>query len=403
MYNKGITRQPIAIPAYIIQIRHVDKNQKADLGSLHVTTTAPPPLDVSQPAFHLEDLPSRLPSPSTSSQKHPPPSNSFTHYLHLHTHLTLFSLLGTLTRLGLLHLTTYPSAPLPPLFWPQFAGSLIMGFLLEDKSLLFPTSTTPSTAKTSMPLYLGLTSGYCGSVTAFSSFMLGAFDELSNMGQSGRGRKRRDDVAAMLAYVIGTLAVSLAGLQVGAHLAVFARGVMPTSRRGAQVCRWIDILAMPLSLALWIAATLMSIFIKKWRGNVLLACVFSPPGAILRFWISRWGNPVRKSFPLGTFMVNMLGTAVLAGLLIGRYAHSGGGGDNTCGVLRGLGDGFCGCLTTVSTFVVEIRGLMTGHTYIYAGASIVVGLCLMILILGSYARSDMLEINGAVDFRYLPV
>jgi len=221
-----------------------------------------------------------------------------------------------------------------------------MGFLLEDDTL-FPTST-----KTTTPLYIGLATGYCGSVTTFSSFILGAFEQLSNTAPVHHGRKIRDDVAAMLAYVIGTLAISLGGLQVGAHLAVFSKGFLRK-----LPFRWTDALAMPVGLGMWVAAVIMAVLIKKWRGDVLFACVFSPPGAIVRFWASRLGNPMCRVFPLGTFMVNILGTAVLAGLLAGRYAHS---GVNTCDVLKGLGDGFCGCLTTVSTFVVEVRGLRSG-------------------------------------------
>lgn len=221
-----------------------------------------------------------------------------------------------------------------------------MGFLVEDETL-FPTST-----KTTTPLYIGLATGYCGSVTTFSSFIVGAFEKLSNTVPVHHGRRIRDDVAAMLAYVIGTMAISLGGLQVGAHLAVFSKGFLRK-----LPFRWTDALAVPVGLGMWIASVIMAVLIKKWRGDVLFACVLSPPGAIVRFWASRLGNPIFRVFPLGTFMVNILGTATLAGLLVGRYAHSGG---NTCDVLKGLGDGFCGCLTTVSTFVVEVRSLRSG-------------------------------------------
>ncbi|PWW79646.1 hypothetical protein C7212DRAFT_170936 [Tuber magnatum] len=335
----------------------------------------------------VEDPPPRLPPPLTPQKPHPP---QLTRLVQLHCYLIIFSILGTLSRIGLVSITTYEATPLPPLFWPQFAGCLLMGFFLEDKTL-FPVST-----KTTEPLYLGLTTGYCGSVTTFSSFILGAFEQLANTALVHPRRRTRDDVAALLAYVIGTIAISLGGLQVGAHLAAFSKGLLRKLR-----CRWADMLAVPIGLGVWVASVIMAVFIRKWRGDVLFACIFSPPGAIVRYWVSRLGNPMCKAFPVGTFMVNMLGTAALAGLLAGRYVHSGG---NTCDVLRGLGEGFCGCLTTVSTFVVEVQGLRTGHGYTYAGASIVVGLCLTVLILGSYAdmgtwdrKYSMLEIKRAVD------
>ncbi|CUS15483.1 unnamed protein product [Tuber aestivum] len=337
-----------------------------------------------QLSVSAEDLPPRLP---------PPPPPQLTQLVQLHGYLIIFSILGTLSRIGLVWITTYETNPLPPLFWPQFAGCLLMGFFLEDKALF------PAAAKTTAPLYLGLTTGYCGSVTTFSSFILGAFEELANTAPVRANRRIRDDVAAVLAYVIGTIAISLGGLQAGAHSAIFSKGLLRKLR-----LRWADTLAAPIGLGVWVGSVIMAVFVKRWRGDVLFACVFSPPGAILRFWASRLGNPMWKAFPLGTFTVNMLGTAVLAGLLAGRYVHSGG---NTCDVLRGLGDGFCGCLTTVSTFVVEVRGLTAGHGYIYAGTSVVVGLCLTILILGSYAdmgswsrRVGMLEVKRAAACKY---
>ncbi|KAG0126589.1 CrcB-like protein-domain-containing protein [Tuber indicum] len=359
------------------------------------TETIDPPQLERQLSAPIEDLPSHLvPPPVSTLQKPAPPQLS--HFVQLHGYLIIFSILGTLSRIALVSITTYEATPLPPLFWPQFAGSLIMGFFLEDKTL-FPASTKSTTS-----LYLGLTTGYCGSVTTFSSFIIGAFEQLAIAAPIHPSRRIGDNIAAMLAYVIGTIAISLGGLQVGTHLAVFSKGFSRELH-----FRWMDALAAPIGFGLWVAPVIMAVFIRRWRGDVLFACVFSPPGAIMRFWASRLGNPMRKAFPLGTFMVNMLGTAVLAGLLAGRYAHFGG---NTCDVLRGLGDGFCGCLTTVSTFVVEVRGLGISHGYVYAGASIVVGLCLTILILGSYAgmgswnrKTGMLEAKRSMDYKYSAV
>src|SRR6266536_1512290 len=102
------------------------------------------------------------------------------------SYLILFSILGTLARLGLEALTLYNGAPVTfSLLWPNFSGSLIMGFLAEDRNLFREEwGTTPptlhsdssaeslaaakkahGTVKKTIPLYVGLATGFCGSFT----------------------------------------------------------------------------------------------------------------------------------------------------------------------------------------------------------------------------------------------
>lgn len=45
-----------------------------------------------------------------------------------------------------------------------------------------------------------------------------------------------------------------------------------------------------------------------------------------------------------------------------------------CQVLQGVQHGFCGCLTTVSTWVVELHSLRRKHAYFYGTASVRVAL-----------------------------
>jgi fluoride exporter len=55
----------------------------------------------------------------------------------------------------------------------------------------------------------------------------------------------------------------------------------------------------------------------------------------------------------------------------------------SCRVLQGVMEGFCGCLTTVSTWVAELNGLKREHGYIYGFTSVVVALSFLIVIMGS--------------------
>ena len=100
-----------------------------------------------------------------------------------------------------------------------------------------------------------------------------------------------------------------------------------------------------------------------------------------------------KGFPAGTFLANMLGTLFIGALFAAR-----GGlwfrtpSNVTCQVLSGLGDGFCGCLTTVSTFIVEMKQLYPRRACIvYVTLSILIGqMVLYVFILPS--RPDNLDL-----------
>lgn len=76
--------------------------------------------------------------------------------------------------------------------------------------------------------------------------------------------------------------------------------------------------------------------------NLLLFSIGAAVGAPLRFWIDNLFRPKYK-FPIGIFIVNILGS-----FLIGLIAS--GAATNSEYLLLG----FCGALTTWSTFIVDI-------------------------------------------------
>lgn len=81
-------------------------------------------------------------------------------------------------------------------------------------------------------------------------------------------------------------------------------------------------------------------------------------GAYLRYLLS-FCNPIYPEFPIGTFVVNVTGTWLLAAFTtISHYVVDYYDADLQA-VMFGLSTGFCGCLTTVSTFVAEIDHLQT--------------------------------------------
>lgn len=352
------------------------------------------------------------------------------------SYLILFSILGTLARLGLQWLTLYPGAPLTfSELWANVGGTFVMGFLSEDRRLfreewghhraITPQRTARkggelasadhdpaaraqhAKVKKTIPLYIGLATGFCGSFTSFSSFMRDTFlaflndlpDPVPNNPQIARNGGY--SFMAGLAVIILTLASCYAALKAGAHLALFLDPVTPTLPFHFTR-RFLDPFVVFLAWSAWLGAVFMAIWPpdrptgpsskgpwanETWRGQAVFACVFAPFGCLIRFYASLFLNPLTASFPLGTFSVNIFGTAVLAMAYDIQHVAIGsagvGGGRVGCQVLQGLMDGLCGALTTVSTWVAELEGLKRGHAYVYGVVSVGVGTAICVGVMGS--------------------
>ncbi|KAI1114643.1 CrcB-like protein-domain-containing protein [Nemania sp. NC0429] len=361
-------------------------------------------------------------------------SKPFTEFYTI-SYLILFAILGTLARLGLQALTSYPGTPVSfSSVWPNFAGSLIIGFLTEDRMLFRYESGTTLTSsqpaaqakkdeeagspgsqrvakdlaaaktahmavKKTIPLYIGLATGFCGSLTSFSSFIRDIFLALSNDLPMPDGtttpRNGGYSFLALLAVTIGTVSLSFSGFHLGSHLAEALEPVTP-SLRYALSGRVVDPLAAVLGWGSWIGAVVLSIVppdrysnpgaSEFWRGRATFAIAFAPLGCLARFYASTHLNGRHAAFPLGTYTVNVAGTAVLG--LAWDLAHVPEGGVIGCQVLQGIEDGFCGCLTTVSTWIVELCVLRRRKAYLYGGTSVVSALLLMIAIMGGLRWSQ---------------
>ncbi|KAK5074419.1 hypothetical protein LTR70_010232 [Exophiala xenobiotica] len=345
--------------------------------------------------------------------------------------LIFFSLLGTLARLGVEAITTYPYAPFAStVLWANMGGSFFLGFLLEDRRLFRFTEETRQLSgdkkeeahqridkrKKVLPLYIGLATGFCGSFTSYSTFILDAFLALSNRltpasptspyheinPQMIQSRNGGYSFMAVLAIIIIHPAVAISALEAGAHLAVGLECWLP-SLPAHFITRYLDPLAVLLGLGSWIGAILLSIWPvnHNWRGRATMALVFAPLGVLLRFYLSRHLNARILGFPLGTLLVNILGTCILGmcydlqhtRVIVGSVAS---GRANSCAVLDGVMQGFCGCATTVSTWVAELNGLRRRHAWFYGLSSISVALAFQVAIMGSVAWTTGFDDRCAV-------
>jgi CrcB protein len=89
-------------------------------------------------------------------------------------------------------------------------------------------------------------------------------------------------------------------------------------------------------------------------------------GAPLRYLTDRLVQARHDSlFPWGTFTVNLIGCLVLGGLT---------GAAVSSPVLAVAGTGFCGALTTYSTFSYETFRLAERKSYFYAAMNVIVSI-----------------------------
>ena len=424
-----------------------DRDAKSTTSDNLNEVAAPSPIDSlkRQPERgHLEDhdSDSRSPSPGEKAGKEEASPrrqrvSRFATEIYTVSYLVLFSIIGTLARLGLQALTFYPGAPVQTgVLWANVGGSLIMGFISEDRKLFQEEWGTPPSSKKArghdeeegktlrrspsegqrhaavkktLPLYIGLATGFCGSFTSFSSFMRDCFFALSNALHVPISHPSAAPISptlnvhrnpgysfmALFAVLIITIGLSLGALQFGAHLALGLEPFTPSipflfSRK------IIDRSIVFIAFGCWLGAIFMAIWPpdrpsgpvgkaswgqETWRSQALFALVFAPLGCLLRFYASLHLNGRIKSFPLGTFAVNIFGTMMEAVFL--NLQRVPVGGIVGCQILQGMSDGFCGCLTTVSTWMAELKALKLRHAYIYGLISVGLGLGLMVVILGS--------------------
>lgn len=176
-----------------------------------------------------------------------------------------------------------------------------------------------------------------------------------------------------------TLLLSLASLMFGLYISGSISPYLPSLRppkRNVRYCLTV------LSIVTY-AATFPAYFRlpANYRHQATAALLFSYPGTLTRYLLSLNLNPRIKRFPLGTFTANALGTALLGAFHVVQGVSS--ISPNACSLLQGLGDGYCGCLSTVSTFAAEVDALDGWKASLYVTLSFVVGQLLLLVIMGT--------------------
>jgi len=238
---------------------------------------------------------------------------------------------------------------------------------------------------------VGFRSGFCGSVTTFSSWM----DATATSFAAGT-------VDWGLLQLFAGLSIPFESLKLGAH---FGEWLTTHARIRLSACEilasghyrrvrwytpadavietyeprqhWYTSVAASFCIAiLFPVLILIAMMLIFENVAVPLSILVSPVGTNFRVWPSRW-NKYFPNFPLFTFLVNVLGTLALAGVYVYRTRSN---SSTEMVVVPVLADGFCGAWTTLSTLTNELNRLAPFYAIVYATASIVVALALSLAV-----------------------
>ncbi|KAF9464491.1 CrcB-like protein-domain-containing protein [Collybia nuda] len=300
--------------------------------------------------------------------RQPPKSHPLS--LHILALLIPFSTLGTLARLGLQALAAYEGGGIFSLAYAQAIGCLMMGLTLRSKD---------SVSRFYPPLYTAITTGFCGSLTTFSGWELDVFEAWTNTARFHRsGFQNFIDGTGRTFF---TLSISLASVAFGEQLAAGLSHRLPRIPPPNHIVQiTITVLSIASYLAVFPAYFLLP---TNFRHQATAALLFAFPGTLTRYLLSVHLNTLVKALPFGTFTANSAGTALLGGFTVLKNISHSPLSPGICSILQGLSDGYCGCLTTVSTFAVEVRSMKGWRGFWYVLASWSVGQLLLLTILGA--------------------
>ncbi len=289
--------------------------------------------------------------------------------------LACASYVGVLTRIYLSKLANWNGVSLFPSLYPHMIGTIIMGIVTSHKIIL--------TDKDSF-FYTAIATGLCGSITSFSTWNSESVSILLQVGHDPP-----DNVLRILGWAT-TLLLGLGmpsgSYVVGCHLASLSPWSDSKKKTSVKLLAKQDATTKWskgfVFMFVWIILTVLVVVIPYYteRLYLMFSALFASLGTYLRWHLAPFNSAI-MNFKLGTFLVNVAGAWLLGAIVSSQELYA--DGELMSALLKGLGAGFCGCLTTVSTFIVEMYKLPLRASYVYTFSSILIAQVGIILTRGS--------------------
>lgn len=215
-------------------------------------------------------------------------------------------------------------------------------------------------------LYVGLTTGLCGSITTFSGLMY-----QSCVALFGPSSQFTFSVSNYLTLIISVFASSFVGFLIGGHLSLFIFPSKATAKKSHVLPSSIRIWFFPVLIILSIPALVLLVVLLHlgYYTYFIYSVIFAPIGSLTRYTLSIFLNTNPK-FPLGTWLANVLGSFIYLGMIaVNEYVQK--LSPLATHIIFSVIQGYCGCLTTISTFILELSTMKKRkYAYIYFFASV---------------------------------
>lgn len=306
-----------------------------------------------------------------------------------------FTVLGTYTRLGIFRLSSYEPSYITATstIWSNMVACFLFGAIrYADGIITIDSYTLPS-----------LTTGFCGTASSFSSFILELFQHSTHSAISGAqypnaGYGVMEFLSVLLIQLVASGGALVFGQTVARHLlnhyTSYHKKLQKFINYGGKLMRFACI---PIVVSQIVLAIVFSGNSRFWTLDALFGIV----GASIRFELSKHFNNRFNWFPMGTFLANIISSTLACVLFILRYGLKDGhplvtNAEATSMVLYLL-LGFCGSLSTLSTFVYEGNNMPITNACWYYFLSVGICFCVSIVITGTYAWTHRIQdIQGRI-------
>eukprot|EP01134_Creolimax_fragrantissima_P000962 CFRG0962T1 len=298
------------------------------------------------------------------------------------------SFCGVIARHYLEELSQYSGFSSYEALWPNIVGCFFMGIVTHHKHFLVESHGLDN-------LHMGLGTAFCGSLTTFSSWNEEASLVLVDFNHSPQFTSNvTTQIFTWLNILLSGFCTSYCSLLAGFHFASLSPwGNEPSSRvnlnkeyrllkRIGLFHKQNELLIASITVVV-VTAVVIAVPLTTGSRSLTFEALLGFPGALLRYVLGRELN--KPTYPWGTFTANMVAVTTLCGFHVWQVSQNNFPDSQLLNdFFIGITDGFCGSLSTVSTFMNETFGLKRSMAWRYVFASLACGQAISLVILGTY-------------------